>query len=58
MRLNLDGPISAVSFDFSRIVSTVSWSSLVERNTHVTARQPLSDHLPPALNFIVIILYL
>lgn len=60
MQLNSDEPLFAVSFGFSRIVSTVSptklWSSVVERNTHGATRQPLSDHLPPALNFIIIIL--
>jgi len=62
MQLNSDGSLSAVSFDFSRIVSAVSpmisWSSVVEPNTHVATRRPLSNHLPPSLNFIVIILHL
>lgn len=53
--MNSDGPLSAVSFDFSRIVSTVSptklRSSVVGRNTHAATRQPLSDHLPPAHKF-------
>lgn len=45
MQSNSDGRLSAVSYEL--------WSSAVERNAHVVV-----DHLPPALNFIVVILKL